>query len=74
MPASAFHYPYEDPAAAAVRFYGIKKCTLDVSGGPDRLALTVTGLTREPLTIPLSLEDLARSSFSEAYEAMLRTE
>ena len=74
MPASAFYYPYKDPAAAAARFYGIKKCALDVSGGPDRLALTVTGLTREPLTIPLSLEDLARSGFSEAYEAMLRAE
>ncbi len=72
MPESAFHYPYDDPAAAAVRFYGMKKCTLDVSGGPDGLALTVTGLTRETLVIPLSLEDLARSGFSEAYEAMLQ--
>ena len=74
MPASLFFYPYEDPAAAAIRFYGIEKCTLDVSGGPDRLALTVTGLTEEPLEIPLSLEDLARSGFSEAYEAMLQAE
>ncbi len=74
MPASAFFYPYGDPAAAAVRFYSIKKCTLDVSGGPDRLALTVAGLTREPAVIPLRLEDLARSGFSEAYEALLQAE
>ncbi len=74
MPASAFFYPYEDPAAAAVRFYGVKKCTLDVSHGPDQLSLTVTGLTRDPLAIPLNLSDLAHSGFSEAYEAMLRTE
>ena len=74
MPSSVFFYPYEDPAAAAVRFYGIKKFSLDVTGGPDQLALTVTGLTRDPLVIPLSLEDLARSGFSDAYETMLRTE
>ena len=71
MPTSAFYYPYKDPAAAAIRFSRIQTCSLVTKNGPLQLALSVTGLSKKTMILPLPLSDLAEGGFGEAYQAFL---
>ena len=71
MPASAFFYPYEDPVAAAVRFYRVKQISMNTKDGPLQLSLSVTGLSKKAQTLPLPVSDLARGGFGEAYLPLL---